>query len=61
MSDLSKDLERSIFLVEQNKALIRENALLRARLRIADLKLERKMDSDMSDAIEAAGIRRIRG
>lgn len=59
MNDLAAQLHDSIAIVRENKQLKAENDLLRARLRIADLKLQRRLDADLAEAIGVQSNRRI--
>lgn len=59
VNDLAAQLHDSIAIVRENKQLKAENDLLRARLRIADLKLQRRLDADLAEAIGVQSNRRI--
>lgn len=52
MNDLVAQLHDSIAIVRENKQLKAENELLRAKLRIADLKMQRRMDTELAEVID---------
>lgn len=59
VNDLVAQLHDSLAIVKENKQLKAENDLLRARLRIADMKMQRRLDADLAEAIDVQSNKRI--
>lgn len=59
VNDLVAQLHDSLAIVKENKQLKAENDLLKARLRIADMKMQRRLDADLAEAIDVRSNKRI--